>query len=423
MCTLILLLALLGLIVIYAIDYRLNVFGYKVINPVSVLTIIWFVTLLIHRLYFGVAQYTSITYFCIMIGIICFACGFWITEKFHFSFFKQRKIEKYNMVFFKKLVIILTVLELLRVFYVLILVLELAGSLDVFIYNSTYVRRLYLSRSDSLLSNIFEFFLNANAMIGYVIIPIYAINKSKKKWGIVVFWVMLELLFALITMSKMSFILFLIILISSYLGNLGDIRTQKKKIKKIIPILVLGVALFLILIGLQRNYGQFGDSIVMVVLKKAVFYLTSSVEALGKYMSLYESDVEGGRNIFIIISRILERLHIISSSGVLSHAEFIDIKYESTNVYSWFRTFYLDFSYAGYIIGPIIIGTIMGCIYNPNRNRISNQICNAWIIGTVAMSFYTYLWGQTIYVFVLVYAVVLEFVLGKWLYCSENNSR
>ena len=113
--------------------------------------------------------------------------------------------------------------------------------------------------------------------------------------------------------------MFIIVVGTAFLNNLGTEIQQKKIIRKYFPVLVVVLFLFLLLIGMQRNYANSGSSLVSIVIQKAGIYFAGPTEALGKYIYLYDTDRSLGTKTFVILSRILSRLAISSNNVVLAH--------------------------------------------------------------------------------------------------------
>lgn len=404
-------------LIINYVNKRILKNEYKILNPLSLYLYVWIAVIIIHCKYFDINNYNIVIYLLIIFGSFTLAFGFWIGLRLRRS---DREIlilnEDINFNEVRKLIFWLTILEIVRVLYITWIVYKLAGSWDVFINSNTYVRRLYLSRSSSLFGNILEFFLNSNAMLGQALIGIYASYKVRDAKRYIILWFLMELLYSIVTMSKMCFICFILVVLISYLNGIKKINEQKKIIRMYTPIIISVIFALLILVGKQRNYTQFGDSIVNVVIDKAAFYFSSSIEALGRYIQTYRSPLELGQNSFKLIFRSLSRLGILKDTSTLGHIKFINIDDEATNVYTWYRTFYLDYSYSGFVLVPFVIGFISGKIYKPNNKRIYLHVLISWISVVIALSFYEYLWGQTIYIFILLYAYIIDKIFRKKLY-------
>lgn len=416
---------ILGLILIFFLNYKFLGNFYSVLNPVSISIYVWILVVVCHNYYFSYKQYTDLTYLIILLGNIALAIGFWGTAKKRVVFGKHKistKSIEYDIQGVKKILKVLTFVETIRIIYnIYIVVYKLAGSWNVFLHSSTYVRRLYLSYNGGTISNMFEFFCNANALIAYVLIGVILARGTKREKIYFVFWSFLELIYALITMSKMCLIIYIIVITTTCVNNLSTSYEQKKVVKKYLPLVSIAIFGFLLLIGLQRNYDQKNNALMHVVLQEAGVYFSGPVEALGKYISLYGSEMTLGLKTFAIFARILSRLGISTNTAILAHGDDIFIGYESINAYTWYKVFYQDFSYFGIIIIPLIIGAIAGIFYLRKKHDFIYDTCCSWISAVITMSFYTFMWGQTIYIFILFYAYVIHKKYSHILYKMEGD--
>lgn len=405
---------------VYLLNRRQLKENYYVLNPVSVNVFIWGFVLAVHTFYFPYGEYTLKTYGLILSGIMFMAVGFWIFCRKRIILGKHGyKSARY--IYREKGLLwtlrFLLCIETVRVIYsIYIIVYRLAGSWDVFFSSNTYVRNLYLSYNGGTLANIFEFFCNTNAFTGYVLVGIFFAKRYKHARGIFFAWSVLEMIYALITMSKMCFIVYIIVVSVTYLNNLGSLQKQRKIIKKYFPVVAVGILFFLMAIGIQRNYMANGELLLSTVLRKAAIYLAGPTEALGRYISQYKSEYTMGSGTLKIFFRILSRLGISHDLSVLAHGKNIDIGYESINVYTWFQVFYQDFSYMGIVVIPMILGCVAGIFYSQSDESLIANVWNSWITAVFAMSFYTFMWGQTIYLFTLFYAYIFHIALHKTLY-------
>lgn len=415
---------LLVLMAIYIVNNRFLGKDYSIVNPISVSVYVWILVILIHSYLFRNERYTYYVYSIIIFGNLALSLGFWITCKKKFSFdfspLNGNRSYVYSEIGLRKLLYLFTILEGIRVLYKIYLIIyKLAGSWNAFLKEGTYVRNMYLSYNGNILENLFEFFCSANALVGYVVLGILFAKSCKKFWKYFFLWSILEIIYALITMSKMCLIMFIIVVGTAFLNNLGTEIQQKKIIRKYFPVLVVVLFLFLLLIGMQRNYANSGSSLVSIVIQKAGIYFAGPTEALGKYIYLYDTDRSLGTKTFVILSRILSRLAISSNNVVLAHGDDIFIGYESINAYTWFKVFYQDYGFWGIIIVPCVIGMIAGAFYNSKEHSLFTDVGCAWGIAAIGLSFYTFIWGQTIYVFILFYAFFMHIVFMNRIY--EKN--
>ena len=415
----------LSLMLIFFLNYKFLGDKYSVLNPISISVYIWVLVVVCHNYYFPHESYTDSAYVIILLGNISLAIGFWGTFRNKIVVGKHKDFNKsveYNISGVKKILKILGLIEIVRIIYnIYVIIYKLAGSWSTFFNNSTYVRRLYLSYNGGAAINVFEFLCNANALIAYVLIGVILARGTKKDKKYFVIWSLLELIYALITMSKMCLIIYAIVVATSCINNLNTIRQQKKMVRKYFPLIAIAILGFLLLIGLQRNYDQKSDSLMNVVLQKAGVYFSGPVEALGKYISLYGSEMTLGLKTFTVFARPFSRLGISTNDAILAHGEDIFIGYESINAYTWYKVFYQDFSYFGIVIIPLIIGAMAGIFYSKKSQDFFNDTCCSWISAVVFMSFYTFLWTQTIYVFILLYVYVIHKKYSYILYKVEGD--
>lgn len=408
------------LIIIYILNRNILKENYKLFNPISSTVIIWSMVLVIHSFYFKNEDYTIVAYSMVLGGILFLAIGFWCFANKTIVMGKTYRLRKpigYNESGLFTLIKFTLFVEVIRVVYIIyIIIYKLAGSWSVFLHSGTYVRNMYLAYSGGTLANIFEFITNATAFVGYVVVGIFFANKHKYSKNIVIIFTVLEVVYALVTMSKMCLIIYIIVIGTSYLNNLQKLRDQKRVLRIAAPFLILAIFAFLMIIASQRNYMAMGNDLRSTVLKKAAIYFSGPVEALGVYVRDNKSELSMGAKTFVVFGRILQRLGIVRGKSLLEHGVNIDIGYDTINAYSWFKTFYQDFSYVGILVVPFFLGILGGMIYNTKEKSLFYDVCGSWVTAIFAMSFYTYMWGQTVYCFVIVYAFLLNRILRRKIY-------
>lgn len=404
---------------------------YTLLNPISLLCYLWMAVVAFHYLFYRVNIYTFATYIWIMIGLIFTAIGFWSCAKKRIVINKNNNLNSdlnriYDTLYLKKITKIFTLLKIMQLVYLFYsIVIRIAGSWSFFIARNTYVRNLYLDRSIPTVEAVLAFLFSANVYLGYVLLGIYtaktiespSVQKKEKRYAyfMIVVWVILETLSAYITMSKMSLFVFALVFAITFFNNLESTHMQKKQFRKYLPIAIVGFFGFLILIANQRNYAANGTSVVMQVLDKSVLYFSGGVEALGIIISTKTSPLYMGGQTFEFITHILSRLGLLGSSISL-HKDAVITSLGTTNVYTWFYDFYMDFSYIGFILMPLFMGILAGVFYDIRKNSLSLNTCTAYISMAVVFSFYTFMFEQTAYMFVMLYAVVMEKTLLKKIY-------
>lgn len=432
-----LLIALLLLILILYINKKVLGYTYALLNPVSLLCYLWIIVFIFHYLFYGVNAYTFTTYVWIMLGLFFTAIGFWSCNKKRIVIGKKNLSgglnRAYDIIYLKKVTKIFTFFKIIHLVYLFYsIVIRIAGSWGFFIINNTYVRNLYLDRSTSTIEAILAFLFSANVYLGYVLIGIYTakiignpvVSKRERRYAyfIIVIWVIFETLSAYITMSKMSLFVFILIFATTFFNNLESVHMQKKQFRRYLPLAVAGSFGFLILIANQRNYAANGTSVVTQVLDKFVLYLSGGVEAFGIIMSTEKSPLYMGGQTFAFITRILSRLDLFGST-ISIHKDAVITSLGTTNVYTWFYDFYMDFSYIGFIIMPLFMGILAGFFYNIRKNSLALNTCTAYISMAVVFSFYTFMFEQTAYIFVMLYAVIMEKTLLKRIYLVKDYDK
>lgn len=297
----------------------------------------------------------------------------------------------FNISYLAKLVKFLVFIDILRLVYLtyIIFIQMSDGSVSNFMLNSTKIRRLYMDYDPGFIGNAFVFLCNTTAYIGFVVLGIYMARKGLKSNLALLIVFILELLISILTMSKLSFVIFLITISISFLNNVGSIYYQKKIIRKIIPIAFIILVLFFFFIGYQRNYMARGN-FVEAVSNGVIDYFTGPTEALGIILS--------GQRVYV------------GDHGMIS------IGRTETNVFTWLRPFYLNLSYWGIIVWPLILGIISGRLYNHKKHSLFIDVSNAWICTILAMSFFDFLLMQTAYVFLFFYSYFIHKYFRRKLY-------
>ena len=109
---------ILGLILIFFLNYKFLGNFYSVLNPVSISIYVWILVVVCHNYYFSYKQYTDLTYLIILLGNIALAIGFWGTAKKRVVFRKHKistKSIEYDIQGVKKILKVLTFIEIIRI--------------------------------------------------------------------------------------------------------------------------------------------------------------------------------------------------------------------------------------------------------------------------------------------------------------------
>lgn len=407
------------LLLLWFLNTKILKGNYTLFNPISIVIYVWIVVFISHHMFYAVELYTFNAYLWITVGLTTLAIGFWFTANARIVIGKKndKSNREYNIEGISKIVRKISFLEILRLIYYIyhILIVISERSLQTFVINNTYVRYKYLSYNPGIMWNLFEFFANSICMVSYVFLGILFAKKTKHSKLFVILWTAIEVLIAVITMSRLCLIMYIVSFGISYLYNTNSVKEERRTFFKFLPLVVIGVFVFFMFIGMQRNYMASGK-LRNIVIDKIFIYFAGPTEAFGKYLSLYKSDVEMGQRTFAIFARILDQLGIKSNEIVTARGTFIDIGDSTTNVYTWFRTFYLDYSYMGIIIVPLFFGIISGALYNKRNSNFFTCAANSWICVTFFFSFFSYMWGKTVYVFVIILAYIFHRLFKNKIY-------
>ena len=83
---------------------------------------------------------------------------------------------------------------------------------------------------------------------------------------------------------------------------------------------------------------------------------------------------------------------------------------------------YRDFSYVGIVGLSILFGFFLGTIYKSNhKNRISRIIADAIVLMNMFFGYYDLQILQTVYLFVIVYAVIFDKIIAAKLYVNCDS--
>lgn len=401
--------------------------GYKLLNPINILLIIWNVALVFHLYLFGSSNESFTVYIIVGISLIGCCIAFLagtnvnvvINHKYNYNrgdyFTYDQRLLRKNLRFF-------TLCQMVNVFMSLLTMYRLTGGrLMLLVSNATYIRNMYLARNEGLAVNIVNVIISIHCLLGYVALGIYCAKKFNK-WKLYLFvWTSLVLGGALITMSKMTFFIYIIIVVTAFVNASGSIKVQSKVIKKVLPPVVGILLLLLVLIGMQRNYQTGGETMLKFTLDRAVFYFTSPIEALSLAIKQYPSEWGIVKNTFTLVYKFFARVGVLQNVSITNHLFTIETSYGSTNVYSWLWEFYQDLSYIGMIIYPMIFSLFAGLVYSKGETRFGRASANAFVAALFAMSFYGLLWTQGTYFYALIYAYIYDSLFLKRLYINEGK--
>ena len=318
--------------------------------------------------------------------------------------------------------IIISILALLVGIYS---VMQVAPNFMSIFTNSTYVRELYLRRSENIIITIISIFLSLNFFVTFCFFPIALHNQLKiivKKVSVIF---LIRLFSSIVTMSKEAFIIDVIYFISVYILLLKNKKDEYKFYRKYGSAFGILVIVLLVVISFQRNYiGQgrysgYGDAVLGTLRE----YISIPIETFGSLLNLNTVVYTKGNLCFRPIINILSYIGIGDHVSIVQDALTSVI---SSNVYTSFGNMYRDFSYVGIVGLSVLFGFFMGTIFKPNhKNRISRIVADAIVLMTMFFGYYDLKIIQTIYLFVIVYAVIFDRIIATKLYvkCDSCSSQ
>ena len=318
--------------------------------------------------------------------------------------------------------IIVSILALLVGIYS---VMQVAPNFMSIFTNSTYVRELYLRRSGNIIITIISIFLSLNFFVTFCFVPIALQNQLKRIVPKVAVIFLIRLFSSIVTMSKEAFIIDVIYFISIYILLLKNKKDEYKFYRKYGSAFGILVIVLLVVISFQRNYiGQgrysgYGDAVLGTLRE----YLSIPIETFGSLLNLNTVVYTKGNLCFRPI------INILSYVGIGDHVSIVQdalTSVMSSNVYTSFGNMYRDFSYVGIVGLSILFGFFMGAIFKPNhKNRISRIVADAIVLMTMFFGYYDLKIIQTIYLFVIVYAVIFDRIIATKLYvkCDSCSSQ
>ncbi len=311
--------------------------------------------------------------------------------------------------------IIVSILALLFGIYS---VMQVAPSFISIFTNSTYVRDLYLRSSGNVIITIMRIFLSLNFFVTFCFVPIALQNHVKRTVPKLVMILLIRLFSSIVTMSKEAFIIDVIYFVSVYILLLKDKKAEYRFYRKYGSVFGVLIIVLLIVISFQRNYiGQgrysgYGDAVLGTLRE----YLSIPIETFGALLNSPSLVYTKGNLCFRPIINILSYIGIGERVSIVQDVLTSVI---ASNVYTSFGNMYRDFSCLGIVVLSILFGFFMGTIYKSNhKNRISRIVADAIVIMTMFFGYYDLKIIQTIYLFVIVYAVFFDKIIAKKLYVN-----
>lgn len=327
----------------------------------------------------------------------------------------------YNLPVVKKIININVIISIFSLFLGIHSVMQVAPNFMAIFTNSTYVRMLYLQSSGNIVTSIIGLFLSWNFFVTFCFFPIALQNRIKRTIPKLMLVLFIRLFSSLVTMSKEAFLIDVIYFISVYVLMLKDKKAEYEFYKKYGSIFGALIFVLLIVISFQRNYiGQgrysgYGDAVIGTLRS----YISIPIEAFGALVNSEKIVLTHGSICFRPIINILSYLGI---GERISISQDVLTNILSANVYTSFGNMYRDFSYIGIIFLSVFFGFFLGTLYKANHNnRISRIVIDAIVMMTMFFAYYDLKIIQTTYLFVMIYAVVLEKVIAKKIYLKYDH--
>ncbi|WP_256444821.1 O-antigen polymerase [Blautia sp. MSJ-9] len=397
-------------------------FYHRIWNP-----ILLFVVMLLIGVILSIGECSSKNFqaavFWIVIGEMFFVIAFICAQ----IIFKRRGTVNlfcpvaFNLKIVNMLVNLNLIVSILALFVGIYSVMQVAPNFISIFTNSTYVRELYLRRSGNTIITIIGIFLSLNFFVTFCFVPIalqYHVKKIVPKLTMIL---LIRLFNSIVTMSKEAFIIDAIYFVSVYILLLKDKKEEYKFYRKYGTVFGILVIVLLIVISFQRNYiGQrkysgYGNAVLGTLRE----YISIPIEAFGALLNLNSIEYTKGNLCFRPI------INILSYIGIGEHVSIIqDVVTDvtSSNVYTLFGNMYRDFSYVGIVGLSILFGFFLGTIYKSNhKNRISRIIADSIVIMVMFFGYYDLIIIQTVYLLVIVYAVIFDKIIAAKLYVNCDS--
>lgn len=392
----------------------------RIWNPILLFTIMLYLGDILARRNVDSEEFNSATIW-ILIGEFFFVSFFFTTQYiFNKKIRKEKSTILYNNIFVEKMLNVNMAVSTLNFLVGLYAVMQVSPSfLDIFT-NSTYVRYLYLQRNSSMLISVCGIFLSLNFFVTLCFFPIAMQNKIKNVLPKFLFVLIIRLLSSLITMSKEGFLIDVIYFISVYMLGVRNKKEEHKFYIKYGTGFGIMIIALIVVISFQRNYVVNGrySNYLEAILGTISEYTSVTIEAFGKLISNNSLAFTKGTLCFRPF------INILSYLGIGEHVSIVqDVVTDITdvNVYTAFGNMYRDFSFGGIICLSAFFGSFFGMLYNVNCGyNISNMVIDSIVTMTMFFFYYDLKIIQTIYLFVMLYALIFEYVVRKVLYINYN---
>lgn len=352
-------------------------------------------------------------FFWLAIGSFVFILAFLI-----FQLWKKNIIcdeEKiYNVTTLNILMNLCLIFAFILVLMSLYVVMQIAGNVALIFVNSTAIRNEYLDReSQGTIFSIIQLFLGINFYCFYCLFPVAIKNKCSRIWIKLGLVLLIRLFSSLVTMSKELFLMDCVILISAFAVQSNGFKDEIKFVKKYIVYFLTLIVALLVVTSMQRGYTEqqrynnYTDAVFGTIQE----YMSVPIVGFSVLISNPSVNAMGDQCLRPIIN-------VLSYLGLTEHSELIQqAMFEDINVYSMFGNMYNDFGFTGIIIFSLLFGFFFGlCFYKGQSNSLSRLVVNSIILMIMFFGYYDFEVIQTVYLFVMLYAIVFEKLIAGKLY-------
>ncbi|MBE5863907.1 MAG: oligosaccharide repeat unit polymerase [Lachnospiraceae bacterium] len=394
----------------------------KFINPMIVCLIPFGLACLMTINYDGVTEEElEIGLMLLLMGMMAYTASFSLMAPLRFSLRKRARSDKgtrvkYNKKTVELLINVLCIMELISFLISLYIVLKISGSITAILVKSTWIRWQYLARSTPIVITMISLFLAVNAHVLVCLLPKAIQLQCRHAKLKLAFVVILMLLNSIVTMSKEAFFVDIIILIYAFSQYARDKETEWNMIKKSSIWILLLILILLFVMSIQRNYYAYRYTTVREMLKGTIsIYIT--IPIMDFMLLLRTKEYMMGRLCFRPVFNILASLGIGTRQAVIQEA--IE---NASNVFTSFGNMYRDFGVPGIFLLSIFFGLMLGSLYSVHtENRLSKITINSIIGMNMVFMFYDLQIIQTVYVITILYAIVLERIIEKYLYTTDPS--
>ena len=373
--------------VLFIITYK--IFNKDLLSPSNISILMFLLSTLLA--YIGTFSWNNVSdisfklVFIIIIGLIAFVLGEFITRKFFHNDKENIQKLKMKVIKIKKWKIIITVI--FTIITGIFLILEIKRICSFYGFNSNSIPKLlafYRTKTDLFSTDLVKDGIKINFLVsqmkkvcevlciifGYIFVNnVILKDKLKNNIGYLII-LFLNLLICFTNSGRSIFMHMLVGILMIYiiLYYLKNHNKDIKKINKKVFIIAL-VALILALILFCLVIPLVGRKIKVNYFDYIGFYLGAPIPSFNIFlnkMPIHDSFI--GSETFHNLYALLNRLHIVKYVEIGSH-NWVKFNYSlRSNIYSSLRCYFYDFGYLGVFLCQFIFGIIYSKFYLKAKN-------------------------------------------------------